>query len=116
MKYARNQQHGLMAFPRDGCIPIDNRKCERAIRPLAVGRRNWQFAGRVEGARAAATLRTLAESAKASGEDPGRIRWRTSRWSCSASAHCRPPGFTSLRHGRSRMKCLRIAIESARDD
>ena len=51
-------------------MPIDNNICERAIRPIAVGRRNWLFSGGVEGAEGAAIIYTLVESAKASGVDP----------------------------------------------
>ena len=70
MKYARGQRHELLEFLRDGRVPIDNNACERAIRPVAVGRRNWLFAGSVDGAKAAATIYTLVESAKASRIDP----------------------------------------------
>ena len=51
-------------------MPIDNNVCERAIRPVAIGRKNWLFAGSVGGAKAAAVLYTLVESAKATGVDP----------------------------------------------
>jgi transposase len=70
MKYARGQRRALLAFLRDGRIPIDNNACERSIRPVAIGRGNWMFAGSVEGAIAAATIYTLVESAKATGVDP----------------------------------------------
>lgn len=70
MTFARNQRHGLLQFLRDGRVPIDNNTCERAIRPVAIGRRNWLFAGSPAGAEAAATIYTLVESAKASGIDP----------------------------------------------
>jgi transposase len=69
MTYARGQRRALLAFLRDGRVPIDNNACERAIRPVAVGRRNWLFAGSVEGAHAAATIYTLVESARAAGVD-----------------------------------------------
>lgn len=70
VKYARNQRRALLAFLRDGRIPIDNNACERAIRPVAIGRGNWLFAGSIQGANAAATIYTLVESAKASGVEP----------------------------------------------
>jgi hypothetical protein len=70
MKYARGQRRALLAFLRDGRIPIDNNACERSIRPVAIGRGNWMFAGSVDGATAAATIYTLVESAKATGVDP----------------------------------------------
>lgn len=70
MKYARNQRRALLLFLRDGRVPVDNNACERAIRPVALGRSNWLFAGSVDGGEAAATIYTLVESAKASGVDP----------------------------------------------
>jgi transposase len=45
---------------------------ENAIRPFALGRKNWLFAGHPNGARAAATLYSLIETAKACGLDPYR--------------------------------------------
>ena len=70
MKYVRGQRKGFLAFLRDGRIPIDNNACERAIRPVAIGRRNWMFAGSIEGARAAAVIYTIVESAKMTGVEP----------------------------------------------
>ena len=70
MRYVRNQRRALVEFLKDGRVPIDNNICERAIRPIAVGRRNWLFSGGVEGAEGAAIIYTLVESAKASGVDP----------------------------------------------
>ena len=70
MKYVRNQRHELLEFLRDGRVAIDNNVCERAIRPIALGRRNWLFSGSVDGAEGAAIMYTLVESAKASGVDP----------------------------------------------
>ena len=43
---------------------------ERAIRPIAVGRRNWTFAGSDAGGRRAAAMYTLIETAKLNGIDP----------------------------------------------
>lgn len=70
MTYIRGQRRALLQFLRDGRVPIDNNTCERAIRPVAMGRKNWLFAGSVNGARAAATIYTVVESAKLSGVDP----------------------------------------------
>lgn len=70
MKYVRNQRGALLEFLRDGRVPIDNNVCERAIRPIAIGRRNWLFSGSIDGAESAAIMYTLVESAKASGVDP----------------------------------------------
>lgn len=54
----------------DGRIPLDNNATERAIRPIAIGRRNWLFAGSERGGRAAAVVFTLAESCRLAGVDP----------------------------------------------
>jgi hypothetical protein len=59
--YIRGQHRPLRQFLEDGRIPIDNNACERAIRPVAIGRRNWLFAGSVRGGRAAAVVYTLIE-------------------------------------------------------
>jgi transposase len=68
--YVRNQHRALRCFLEDGRIPIDNNACERAIRPIAIGRRNWLFAGSIRGGRAAAVVFSLAESCRLAGVDP----------------------------------------------
>ena len=70
LRYVRGQRRALLLFLRDGRVPVDNNACERGIRPVAIGRNNWLFAGSADGGRAAATIYTLTESAKASGVDP----------------------------------------------
>lgn len=59
--YLMNQRKPLRRFLEDGRIPLDNNACERAIRPIAIGRRNWLFAGSLRGGRAAAVIYTLIE-------------------------------------------------------
>ena len=49
---------------------LDNNVAERAIRPLALGRKNWLFVGSEEGGEVAATLFSLVQSCKASGVNP----------------------------------------------
>lgn len=70
MKYLRNSRVALTTYLDDGNVPIDNNACERSIRPVAIGRRNWLFAGSVRGGEAAATVYTLVESCKAVEVDP----------------------------------------------
>ncbi len=60
----------LEAYLDDARIPIDNNAVERAIRPIAVGRRNWLFMGSARGGRAAAILFTLLESCQQNGHNP----------------------------------------------
>ena len=69
IKYLRNSRRALTAYLRDGEVPIDNNACERAIRPVAVGRKNWLFAGSTRGGEAAATVYTVVETAKLAGVD-----------------------------------------------
>jgi len=69
-KYFENQLEHLRVFLDDARVPIHNNACEVAIRPVAVGRRNWLFAGSPRGGRAAATIYTLVESCKQAGVNP----------------------------------------------
>lgn len=68
--YLLNQRKPLRRFLEDGRIPLDNNACERAIRPIAVGRRNWLFAGSLRGGRAAAVVYSLIESCRTAEVDP----------------------------------------------
>lgn len=70
IRYARNRWESLIRYASDGHLEISNNAAERAIRPLALGRKNWLFAGSDEGGRTAATIYTLTESAKLNGLDP----------------------------------------------
>lgn len=69
-KYVENQRENLRVFLEDARVPIHNNACEVAVRPVAVGRRNWLFAGSPRGGRAAATIYTLIESCKKAGVVP----------------------------------------------
>jgi len=69
LAYVRNQRAALRQFLYEGLAPIDNNACERSIRPIAIGRNNWLFAGSMRGGRAAAVLYTLIESCKLVGVD-----------------------------------------------
>ncbi|HSK29538.1 MAG TPA: IS66 family transposase, partial [Candidatus Limnocylindria bacterium] len=57
-------------FLEDGTICLSNNAAERALRGIAVGRRNWTFAGSDEGGHRAAAMYTLIETAKLGGIDP----------------------------------------------
>jgi hypothetical protein len=70
IKYLRNQWEHLRCFLKDGRVPLDNNVCERAIRPVAVGRRNWLFAGSERGGEAAAISYSIIGSCRAAGIDP----------------------------------------------
>ncbi len=57
--YALNQWEALCVYTTDGDLAIDNNAAENALRPIAVGRKNWLFAGSDRGGRTAAVLLSL---------------------------------------------------------
>ena len=59
-----------MGYCEDGQLHISNALAENAIRPFAVGRRNWLFADTPRGARASAAVYSLIETAKANDIKP----------------------------------------------
>ncbi len=59
MKYAMNQWDALCVYTTDGRLAIDNNASENALRRVAVGRKNWLFAGSDNGGRTAATMFSL---------------------------------------------------------
>lgn len=70
LAYLTKQWPKLVRYVEDGQIAIDTNLAENAIRPFALGRRNWLFADTVNGAKASATIYSLVETAKANGLDP----------------------------------------------
>jgi transposase len=70
LNYAIGQWPALMNALDDGRLPIENNRAERAIRPFAVGRRNWLFSDTPKGASASATVYSIVTTAKASGLNP----------------------------------------------
>jgi len=68
--YARNQWRALTRYLEDGRLSISNNAAERALRPFAVGRKNWLFFQRAGGGRTASILMSLLMTAKAAGIDP----------------------------------------------
>ena len=54
--YALNQWAALNVFITDGDLAIDNNAAERAIKPFAIGRKNWLFFGSNHGGQTLATL------------------------------------------------------------
>ena len=68
--YSLSNWPALTTFLDDGAVPIDNNAAENAIRPLAVGRKNWLFVGSQLAGERAAVLMSLIESAKLNGHDP----------------------------------------------
>jgi len=55
----------LKNYTKDPYSRIDNNVAERAVRPLAIGRKNWLFVGSIQGGEAAATILSLVQSCRA---------------------------------------------------
>jgi transposase len=70
IRYSLSRWTALTRYTMDGRLEMSNNAAERAIRPLAMGRKNWTFAGSDTGGERAATLYTLIETAKMNGLDP----------------------------------------------
>lgn len=64
IEYLLNGRKSLMVFLTNGLVPIDNNASERVIRPVAVGRKNWLFAGSERGGVSAAILYSVIESCR----------------------------------------------------
>ena len=68
--YALNHCQALIRYASDGRIEIDNNAAERALRAVALGRKNFLFAGSDAGGERAAAIYSLIGSAKLNGLDP----------------------------------------------
>ncbi len=68
--YLLRRKPAFTAFLDDGCFPIDNNPVENAIRPIALGRKNWLFAGSLEAGQRAANIMSLIQTARANKHDP----------------------------------------------
>jgi hypothetical protein len=68
--YLRNQREALREFLRDGEIPMDNNACERALRRIVKGRRNWLSHGSADHAARACAISSLIASCELHGIDP----------------------------------------------
>ena len=70
IRYTLARWNALTRFADDGRLEIDNNAAERSIRPLALGRKNYLFAGSDAGGERAAAVYSLIETAKLNGRDP----------------------------------------------
>lgn len=70
--YALNQWDALNTYVREGYLNIDNNAAERALKRVAIGRKNWLFAGNDRAGGTAALLYSLIASAERHGLDPQR--------------------------------------------
>lgn len=67
--YSLGRWEALTRYLDDGAIPIDNNWVENQIRPIAIGRNNWLFAGSLRAGQRAAAVMSLIHSARLNGHD-----------------------------------------------
>ena len=75
LEYSLKRWKELTLFTTDGQLEIDNNKIENEIRPIALGRKNYLFAGSHESAQRIAMIYSLLASCKTNGIDP--MKWLT---------------------------------------
>ena len=84
--YTLDQWPALGRFLSDGRIEIDNNLVENAIRPTAIGKKNWLFIGAADAGQRGAVLYTIVESCRRRGLDP---------LACLRDVLTRLPGMTT---------------------
>ena len=99
--YARGQWQALTRYVADGDLDIDNNAAERALRMVAIGRKNWLFAGSDAGGERAAIIYSLVASCKLAGIDPFAylrdVLDRISTHPASRIAELTPRGWKAFR-------------------
>jgi transposase len=70
LDYSLKRWVALTRYLDDGAVPIDNNPVENTIRPWALGRSNWLFAGSLRSGKRAAAIMSLIQSARMNGHDP----------------------------------------------
>jgi len=70
LDYSLKRWAALTRYLDDGQVPIDNNHIEMQIRPVAIGRANWLFAGSLRAGKRAAAIMSLIQSAKLNGLNP----------------------------------------------
>src|SRR5437660_7673938 len=68
--YTLKRWPALTRYCEDGCLEIDNLIAERALRGVAIGRRNWLFTGSKAGGERAAAIYSIIETCKLNGVEP----------------------------------------------
>lgn len=70
LDYTLKRWDSLVRYAHTGHLPIDNNPIENAIRPIAIGRKNWLFTGSERAGQRAATIQTLLGTAQLNGINP----------------------------------------------
>ena len=68
--YSLKRWQALIRYADSGDLPIDNNPMENAIRPIAIGKKNWLFAGSERAGKRAAAIQSLIGTARLNGLDP----------------------------------------------
>lgn len=75
LDYSLKRWPAFARYATRGDLPIDNNPIENAIRPIALGKKNWLFAGSEAAGKRAAKIQSLLATAKANGIEP--LQWLT---------------------------------------
>ncbi len=94
MRYALNHWNGLILYLDDGRLELDTNTVERAMRPVALGRKNALFAGADTGGRHWAIVATLIQTAKLNDVDP--LAWLTDVLERIVAGHTKRNNLASL--------------------
>ena len=70
LDYSLKRWPALIRYAESGVLPIDNNPVENAIRPIAIGKKNWLFAGSERAGKRAAAIQSLLGTAKLNGIEP----------------------------------------------
>jgi hypothetical protein len=70
MDYSLKRWEALARYATAGHLPIDNNRIEHGIRPIAIGKKNWLYAGSELAGQRAAAIQSLLATAKLNGLDP----------------------------------------------
>lgn len=73
--YSLRRWPALARYAENGVFPIDNNPVENAIRPIAIGKKNWLFAGSEAAGKRAAVIQSLLATARLNGVEP--MAWLT---------------------------------------
>jgi len=68
--YTIRRWPALIRYADSGCLPIDNDPVENSIRPIAIGKKNWLYAGSERAGKRAAAIQSLLGTAKLNGLAP----------------------------------------------
>ena len=117
VNYSRKHRVALRRFLEHGELEADNNAVERALRLVAVGRKNWLFAGSENSAKNAAILYTLVGSCKDLGIEPfeylNDVIRLVSTHPDSRIAELTPRGWLEARRAAAAAKAAAAALASA---